>query len=274
MLINFLSCKDGRAVRKTKNALKASERVRKDTWPGGGGSPLQTRGLIPMFSSSTQHSQGGCTDTQSCDFRLNSRKKTANATWSTWQRDDCATRVKPHRHSSVVSTLFWHQLVPKQRKNKWKCIITKHTAIRRWYIFIFRCRQANCKDLEDFFKFSWHLEVLYMQYIICWCCKFTLLLKWISIQFAPCKKDSCWSFSHTCMSCLHCSVSDELYTHRRPQADLQCPLCASAGSRDNEGMPCMDLNWNARSAGSLQRSPCSAATGFTSECVVCSISCN
>lgn len=67
--------------------------------------------------------------------------------------DDCATRVKPHLHSSMVTTLFWHQPVPKQRENKCKCINTKHTAIRRWYIFIFRCRQANCKDVEVFLCF-------------------------------------------------------------------------------------------------------------------------
>lgn len=46
--------------------------------------------------------------------------------------------------------------MPKQRGQKCTCINTEHTAIGHLYIFIFRCGQANCKDVVfDVFMVFW-----------------------------------------------------------------------------------------------------------------------
>lgn len=57
---------------------------------------------------------------------------------------------------------------------------------------------SSLQRCRGFFTFSWHLGVLYTQCIICWCCKSTLLLKWISYTFLRYVKKiiACPSLTH------------------------------------------------------------------------------
>lgn len=64
--------------------------------------------------------------------------------------------------------------------------------------------------------FPWNLGVLYTQCFICWCCsshccwsEFLNMLRYV-------KKDDCLSFSHNCISCLHCGFSDKLIGFYKP----------------------------------------------------------
>lgn len=110
--------------------LEASERVRQDTQQGFIASKQRIHPIVLL-----QHTAfPGRTHVHPelrLQIQLFSRKKKTTSQLDTPENDDCATRIEPQRHSSMVSTLFWHQWLPKQRENKCKCINTKHTAIRR-----------------------------------------------------------------------------------------------------------------------------------------------
>lgn len=152
------------------------------------------------------------------------------------------------------SALFWHQLVPKRKENKCKCINTKHTAIRRLYsiyiniyIFIFRCRQANCKDVEVFLCFHGIFLgfVHAMHYLL-------VLQVHIAVEVnfytfcALCKKVTACPF-HT--FALQLFFSEKLYlnllTQRKPDLVLWKTstllfLISCSFNDDNEGMPYMN----------------------------------
>lgn len=104
---------------------------------------------------------------------------------------------------SLAYTLQWlqhcsgiNQCQSKEKTNV-NVLIQNNTAIRRWYIFIFRCRQANCKDVEVFFYvfMAFGGFVHAMHYLL-------VLQVHIAVEVnfytfcALCKKDKTLSFSH------------------------------------------------------------------------------
>lgn len=133
------------------------------------------------------------------NFSLKAKLLQGFSVWS-WLHHLLRVKLSPSLFNdfSVVLALT---SAKAERENKCKYINTKDTAIKPWYIFIFRCRQANCKDVEVFLclRGVWGfctLNALFVSVASSHCC-----WKWISIHFALYlkklkKKNNYLSYSH------------------------------------------------------------------------------
>lgn len=123
-------------------------------------------------------------------------------------------------------------------ENKCKCINTKRIAIRCWYIFIFRCRRANCKRCRGFLCFhgNWgfcthnafflgvavHIDVEVNFYTCC------AMFKKKKKEENKKKRQMLILFLHLYI-CLHCGFSDRLIDHKLIDGVLwkKSPLCSN-----------------------------------------------
>lgn len=128
------------------------------------GLKLQNRGSIPMASSSTRHSQAGCTCILSCNFRGYSSPQGK----STSQLDLPDKMMTVPQGSSLT---FQHCSGIKQCQRKEKTnvnVLIQNILQLGLGIYLYLDSDKLIAKMT-FFMFSRYFGVLYTQCIICWC---------------------------------------------------------------------------------------------------------